>query len=408
MAWQPQHNAGTPQPPPELYSRIKSLVQEAKIPPDRETRVVRDVYDACRFRPSLQPCLKPDTLEGSREQLLVLDGTVPIKYKEATYQIPIMIFLKRLYPNEPPVSYVNPTSTMVVRPGQNVNKDGLIVLPYYLCSGWDPLQYNLHGLTNAMINVFSKNPPLSQVSSSSHQLQQKQHRYVHGQFQRQQQPIYRGAAPLEPQYNAGHQQFQQFNQHQHQQQIKEEKGTLVGTLSTKLSERFKDYSVEGMSEMITYSEKLGKLTQSQNETSKTVENYEKLKKQYQSLQKEHDSLQQWNDMNINENVNIENDVDIILQFRDMIIHQMADCEAKNEALKDTMDEVDEAFVKNVIDNHQYIKHIRALSRDQFKPRALKKNLEIQYIKAHHQKKEAAKKNSTKLHPNQNHESVYTA
>ena len=62
----------------------------------------------------LQPTTAYD--DGRTQLLLCVHGLLPISYRQASYHIPIAIWVARQYPREPPLAFVVPTSEMLVRP----------------------------------------------------------------------------------------------------------------------------------------------------------------------------------------------------------------------------------------------------------------------------------------------------
>ena len=56
--------------------------------------------------------------------LLCCQGTVPVLFKRNTYNIPIAFWVPFDYPVVPPVVYIVPTATMLVRPSKNVEVSG--------------------------------------------------------------------------------------------------------------------------------------------------------------------------------------------------------------------------------------------------------------------------------------------
>lgn len=76
---------------------------------------------------SLSPKTEVFTYDDGRTQLLlIMSGTIPIQFRNATYNIPVDIWVPRTYPREPPIVYVRPTSTMLVRKGRNVDVSGKV------------------------------------------------------------------------------------------------------------------------------------------------------------------------------------------------------------------------------------------------------------------------------------------
>lgn len=274
--------------------------------------------------------------------MLVLNGVIPIIYKGVTYQIPVMIWCRPHYPNDAPVPYVRPTSSMVIRERHaNVDKEGRVYLQHYL-SIWDPSQYSLYGLVLAMIRVFSVEPPVNS------------------------RPSVQGNANDES-----------------------ERRRLINTLSKRVSERLTDVNNDAVGE-------LGQLLQRQEFVAKSDANANREAEQtkhelmnstitLQQLTQRKQELDKWRlgiDMAARQNsddatvVSDSDEVDSVLHYDDILVHQIAESMAKDHAYTDTLDQVDEAFVKGVIDHESYMKDVRNLSREQFFPRALRKKLEL--------------------------------
>ena len=62
---------------------------------------------------------------GEVEQLVNLGGTVPIIYKERTYNIPIKVWLRKDFPDSPPFCHVLPTKDMELAVSPFVSHSGL-------------------------------------------------------------------------------------------------------------------------------------------------------------------------------------------------------------------------------------------------------------------------------------------
>ncbi|WFC97324.1 suppressor protein stp22 of temperature-sensitive alpha-factor receptor and arginine permease [Malassezia yamatoensis] len=58
--------------------------------------------------------------------LLLLDGTLPVEYANATYNIPMNIWIPREYPARPPILYVAPTKEMEIRRSFHVDPSGCV------------------------------------------------------------------------------------------------------------------------------------------------------------------------------------------------------------------------------------------------------------------------------------------
>ncbi|KAF8333995.1 UEV domain-containing protein [Cantharellus anzutake] len=111
------------------------------------------------------PMLRPKTDvytydDGRVKTLLCVHGLLPIQYRGAIYNIPIACWIPPEYPKQPPMTYVVPTSDMLVRSGKNVNVSGLCTFQYL--TGWetDWRSASLLALFRVMTDLFSQEPPV--------------------------------------------------------------------------------------------------------------------------------------------------------------------------------------------------------------------------------------------------------
>ncbi|CAL4164514.1 unnamed protein product, partial [Meganyctiphanes norvegica] len=93
----------------------------------------------------------------SKNNLLNLEGTIPIMYKGSPFNIPICIWIVEQYPNSPPNVYVTPTKQMFICVSKYVDKDGKVSIPYIQMWNKDS---DLPGLIQMMIMAFSELTPL--------------------------------------------------------------------------------------------------------------------------------------------------------------------------------------------------------------------------------------------------------
>ncbi|XP_078405136.1 ubiquitin-conjugating enzyme E2 variant 3 isoform X1 [Cetorhinus maximus] len=96
--------------------------------------------------------------DGSQKDLLSLIGTIPIRYQGSSYNIPIQIWILDSHPFGPPLCFLRPTSSMVIREGKHVDVQGRIYLPYL--QHWSHPKTDVIGLLNEMITKFEEAPPL--------------------------------------------------------------------------------------------------------------------------------------------------------------------------------------------------------------------------------------------------------
>ncbi|XP_014677867.1 PREDICTED: tumor susceptibility gene 101 protein-like [Priapulus caudatus] len=128
----------------------------------------RDVTNLTRQFPDLKPKLDNYIFtDGAQKELLQLEGTIPVNYKGTTYNIPVSIWLVDTHPYNPPMCYVKPTSTMLIRPSKHVDANGKIYLPYL--HEWKQPASDVVGLVQIMCIVFGEMPPVYSKPTSSPQ-----------------------------------------------------------------------------------------------------------------------------------------------------------------------------------------------------------------------------------------------
>ncbi|XP_039251547.1 tumor susceptibility gene 101 protein-like [Styela clava] len=118
-----------------------------------------DAANVIRHYPDLKPKDEMFTFNnGSRRKLVHLVGTIPVRYRGASYNIPVGIYLMNTHPHAAPLCFVKPTPTMQVKPGKHVDMNGRVYLPYL--NEWRPGQHDLTGLVQVMTIVFGEEPPV--------------------------------------------------------------------------------------------------------------------------------------------------------------------------------------------------------------------------------------------------------
>ncbi|CAH1250397.1 TSG101 [Branchiostoma lanceolatum] len=103
---------------------------------------------------------------ASKRELLCLKGTVPVIYKEGTYNIPLKVWLFEDHPNAAPVCYVVPTTNMRINDRcKHVNANGKLQLPYL--DDWKDANSDLFSLIQVMRIVFGEEPPVYALADAS-------------------------------------------------------------------------------------------------------------------------------------------------------------------------------------------------------------------------------------------------
>jgi ESCRT-I complex subunit TSG101 len=96
---------------------------------------------------------------GSDAAVLVLQGTIAMRFRGTTYQLLVDIYIPSPYPNRPPICYVRLAPNMYLKDNhRHVGTDGKVYLPYL--HEWNKSTHNLVELVVAMSSVFSADPPV--------------------------------------------------------------------------------------------------------------------------------------------------------------------------------------------------------------------------------------------------------
>lgn len=95
---------------------------------------------------------------GSRKELLNIEGTIPVNYKGAFYNIPVSIWLMDTHPQNAPLCFVKPTSDMSIKVSKYVDTNGKVYLPYL--HEWSSNSSTLKNLVQCMITAFGELPPV--------------------------------------------------------------------------------------------------------------------------------------------------------------------------------------------------------------------------------------------------------
>ncbi|XP_048861107.1 tumor susceptibility gene 101 protein-like [Brienomyrus brachyistius] len=120
---------------------------------------VREIINVISHYKDLKPVMDAYVFnDGSSRDLMSLTGTVPVSYKGNVYNIPVCLWLLDTYPFNPPICFVKPTSTMMIRTGKHIDANGKIYLPYL--HEWKHPQSDLYSLIQVMIVVFGEEPPV--------------------------------------------------------------------------------------------------------------------------------------------------------------------------------------------------------------------------------------------------------
>ncbi|KAF9464664.1 UEV domain-containing protein [Collybia nuda] len=124
-------------------------------------RVYTDVHSLISRFNSLRPKSDVYTYDDGRTQLLLcVHGLLAISYRNASYNIPIAIWLTREHPRHPPIAYVVPTNDMLVKAGRYVDVSGKCSIDYLQNWARKSEGCDLSALVEAMQDHFSREPPV--------------------------------------------------------------------------------------------------------------------------------------------------------------------------------------------------------------------------------------------------------
>ncbi|KAJ8252669.1 hypothetical protein COCON_G00219810 [Conger conger] len=96
--------------------------------------------------------------DGSCRTMMSLQGTVPATYRGRVYNIPLRLWILDTYPYNPPICFVKPNSTMMIKTGKHIDANGKIYLPYL--HEWKHPKMDLYGLIQVLIVTFGEEPPV--------------------------------------------------------------------------------------------------------------------------------------------------------------------------------------------------------------------------------------------------------
>ena len=125
----------------------------------------RDLLTALSNYKGLQPKVDNFVFDsGNEETLIGLQGTIPIIYRNNTYNIPVCFWLQTDHPSVAPIGFVQPTHDMQIKASQAVDYNGRIIVPYL--SEWKYPESSLHDFMQVCILVFGQSPPVFSKKSS--------------------------------------------------------------------------------------------------------------------------------------------------------------------------------------------------------------------------------------------------
>jgi ESCRT-I complex subunit TSG101 len=359
-------------PPPQLEGAFQRFGNQ-------QMRLRQDIYSLIQCIPTLFPA--QDTFvtnEGKSYLMLLLDGTLPISFHGAIYQIPINIWISDQYPVGPPLCYVVPTPGMMLCPGHPcVDASGLVDdrLPYI--RQWRADTSNLIGLAYALQNAFSIKPPVfakppesptGHLPTSHNGLQAS---YNSPPTHHQMNSSLHSPPPQpKPSYPTTIIQSPQEKRKDKRKQLEDLLGGKLIQLDTELNR-----------DMEKFTQTQKGLEQNETLCQRAIESLQneerELDKNLEILHQADEKAAQW----LQENESKKFNVDDVIVPDDVLSQQMFDLVAEDAAIEDTLYYLNRALESGVIDVDSFLKAYRSLSREQF----LKRALCTKVFEAQHQK-----------------------
>lgn len=125
-----------------------------------------DILNTLKYVKSLKVKVERYTFPtGVSKELICLDGTIEITFREAKYNIPVGIFVSDNHPFEAPLCYVRPTKDMMIKSSRHVDGSGRVYLPYL--SEWNKNSCDILSLIHVMQIVFGQMCPVYQRSTAN-------------------------------------------------------------------------------------------------------------------------------------------------------------------------------------------------------------------------------------------------
>lgn len=367
------HSPSSPQYTQQFLSNVLSQRGPSSLPYSEDVRwLIRQhlvsLIDTC---PSLQPRTATFTYnDGRTVNLLQANGTVPMVYLDATYNIPVIIWLLESYPRQSPLVFVNPTRNMVIKDSHPfVNSSGIVSIPYL--KNWVYPSSNLVELARNLSHFFSRDPPL--YTKRNPNPSPNPHPPPGTSFSNSgstRPAIPPRVYPPSP-YGSG---SGGVVGRKMDDPSEVDKKNAIDELMLKLHSDIEGLGKARESDMEGLFNAQGVLRRREEELRKGVKEMldekEGLEQQLLMVLMNADVLEGWvrdNETKVKKIGNV--DVDEAFELCDRLSKQMLDCTASDLAMEDVIYSLDKAIQDGAIPFDQYLRNVRLLSREQFIHRA---------------------------------------
>jgi ESCRT-I complex subunit TSG101 len=351
---------------------------------------------------SLTPQLRPFVRgAGLPQQLLCLQGTIPIYYNNVHYNIPMIIWIVDGYPFIPPVVYVAPTSDMIITPRhRHVDSAGMVYHLYL--SSWNPGSSSLIGLVSTLSRVFSEEPPVrSQPQTPFVPTTQYQppttpqprplpsnppppYTTLSPSWLSQPQPAQHQPPPPSPQPPAYPPPPEYTPPKQTEDTAVVCRRNALASASDKMQQflqQFYESTTKEIDKLMAESSNFNAVgTSLEQEKENILREIEQSEQELKHLGDKFDELNKW--LVANDKPENLPDIDTISDPKDLLSKQLLYLVADDATIEDTLYYLDKALNTGRIGLDTYLKHVRLLCREQFLLRAtIKKVHEAQRARA---------------------------
>jgi ESCRT-I complex subunit TSG101 len=332
---------------------------------------------------------RPNTPGATPSDLLKIQGTIPVLYNGAQYNIPMEIWLVEIYPLAPPVCMVTPTKDMIIKPRhKHVDSAGICYLPYI--SAWNP-QSNIVSLIASLSRVFAEDPPVralppnqqpstpaapaagpSPAPAPAASASPAPPPYSTSFGYNSSPAIASAAVPPYP-YPPGSQSepsLLSFQEAYEDPSVR--RNNMVQNVTEKLQQKLRQSFQESTKDIEKLMDENDRLKQSlaNSELSSLQQQMEQVEKETARVDAEIAEAKRW----IEENEKTEVDVDAVTEPTNAAEKQLLHLVAEDLSYEDGFYVLNRALAAGSVDSATFLKLSRTLARDQFMARALIKKI----------------------------------
>jgi len=344
----------------------------------------------------LNPKFDKHVFRGCFYNLLGMIGVIPVTYRNVTYNIPIGIWVMYDYPLTPPEFVVMPTENMKIVVGKHVKPDGVITHPYLDTYASRP-QNRMIEFISILRKIFSTETPVvsvkqpvksSQTSNSFSMPQPVSMSMPRPNTFMYNTPTTTTATTNNVSYNYSYPSTSQpsyslggsgslANSSNSLNRSNNSKASVLNEVKDKIKKDIETINKDLKSQIDVLLDENKKLLENEMKISNSMNLFEgemlKIKSNITIFQGKNKEIavkieQLKNKKEINP--------DDILQLTPLM-NQLVDTIAEESAIEDMIYYLGKALTSEQIDLSYYLKHIRALSREQFLKKVLIKKIRVQ-------------------------------